>query len=158
MFVSSINNKLYPYTSTLNIPFSTFRITGTQATTPIVLYSNVDFRTQGFHRLTQKAILSKNTGGTSADLHANIFYSVGTFPSTPSITDGYSSLPYINQDGRSSFTTCVTEFFVSTPTTRNICYYDSAGNNYSASLFMGTLFDSYTPSFGINPERIPSIL
>jgi len=158
VFVSSINNKLYPYTSTLNIPFSTFSITGNQAGTPILLYSNVDFRTQGFHRISQKSIISKNTGGSSADIHANIFYTVGAFPSTPSITDGYSALPFINQDNASTFTTLVSEFYVSTPTTRNILYYDSTANNYTARLYMGTLFDTYTPQFGINPERIPNIL
>jgi hypothetical protein len=157
MTVSSINFKPYPYTSTLNIPFSTFTINGSSAGTPIVLYSNVSFTSQGFHRLSQKAILSKNSGGTSADIHGNIFYTVGTFPSTPTILDGYSALPYLNETGRSTFTTLVTEFFVSTPSTRNICYYDSTANNYTARLYMGTLFDTYTPSFGNNPDRIPNI-
>ena len=156
VFVSSINNKLYPYTSTLNLPFSSFSITGNQAGTPILLYSNIDFRTQGFHRISQKAILSKNSGGTSQDIHANIFYTVGAFPSTPSITDGYSALPFVNQDNASTFTTLLTEFYVSTPTTRNILYYDATANNYTARLYMGTLFDTYTPQFGINPERIPA--
>ena len=157
VFVSSINLKQYPYISTLNIPFSSFAIDGNAAGTPILLYSNVDFRTQGFHRISQKAILSKNTGGTSADIHANIFYSIGAFPSTPSITDGYSALPTVNQDNASTFTTLMTEFFVSTPSTRSIYYYDSTANNYTSRLYMGTLFDSYTPSFGNNPERIPTI-
>ena len=158
VFVSSINNKLYPYTSTLNIPFSSFSITGNQAGTPILLYSNVDFRTQGFHRISQKTILSKNTGGTSADIHANIFYTVGAFPSTPSITDGYSALPTVNENNASTFTTLMTEFYVSTPTTRNILYYDANANNYSARLYMGSLFDSVTPDFGNNSTRIPNIL
>jgi hypothetical protein len=158
VFVSSINNKLYPYTSTLNIPFSSFSITGNQAGTPILLYSNVNFRTQGFHRISQKAILSKNTGGTSADIHANIFYTVGAFPSTPSITDGYSALPFVNQDNASTFTTLMTEFYVSSPTTRSIYYYDSTANNYTSRLYLGTLFDSVTPDLGNNPTRIPSIV
>lgn len=156
--ISSINLKQYPYTSTLNIPFSSFSITGNQAGTPILLYSNVDFRTQGFHRISQKSILSKNSGGASADIHANIFYTVGAFPSTPSITDGYSALPLVSKDNASSFTTCYTEFYVSTPTTRNILYYDSTANNYTAKLYMGTLFDTVTPDFGNNPTRIPSVL
>ena len=156
VFVSTINRKLYPYTSTLNIPFSSFSITGNQAGTPILLYSNVEFLNQGFHCISQKAILSKNTGGSSADIHANIFYTVGAFPSTPSITDGYSALPFVNQDNASTFTTLMTEFYVSTPTTRNILYYDSTANNYTARLYLGTLFDTYTPQTGINPERIPA--
>jgi hypothetical protein len=156
--VSSINKKLYPYTSTLNIPFSSFSITGNQAGTPIVLYSNVEFLNEGFHRISQKCILSKNSGGTSQDIHANIFYTVGTFPSTPTITEGYSALGYVNTIGRSTFTTLMTEFYVSTPTTRNICYYDSVANSYTARLYMGTLFDTYTPSFGLNRELIPNIL
>jgi hypothetical protein len=101
--------------------------------------------------------LSKNTGGSSADIHANIFYTVGSFPSTPSITDGYSALPFVNQDNASTFTTLMTEFYVSTPTTRNILYYDSTANNYTARLYLGTLFDTYTPDLGLNPTRIPSI-
>lgn len=157
VFVSSINNKLYPYTSTLNIPFSSFSITGNQAGTPILLYSNVDFRTQGFHRISQKAILSKDSGGTSADIHGNIFYSLGSFPSTPTITDGYSALPFVNQDNASTFTTLMTEFYVSTPTTRNILYYDATANNYGARLYMGSLFDSVTPDFGLSATRIPNI-
>ena len=157
VMVSSINNKVYPYTSTLNLPFSSFSITGNQAGTPILLYSNIDFRTQGFHRISQKAILSKNTGGASADIHANIFYSLGSFPSTPSITDGYSALPFVNQDNASTFTTLMTEFYVSTPTTRSIFYYDSTANNYTSRLYMGTLFDSVTPDFGNNATRIPNI-
>ena len=156
LIVSTINRKLYPYTSTLNIPHSTFSITGNQAGTPILLYSNVQFLNQGFHRISQKSILSKNTGGSSADIHGNIFYTVGSFPSTPSITDGYSALPFVNQDNASTFTTLMTEFYVSTPTTRNILYYDATANNYTARLYMGTLFDTYTPQTGINPERIPA--
>jgi len=158
VMVSSINNKLYPYTSTLNIPHSTFSITGNQAGTPILLYSNIQFANQGFHRISQKAILSKNTGGPLQDIHGNIFYTVGAFPSTPSITDGYSSLPLVNQDNASTFTTLMTEFYVSSPTTRSIFYYDATANNYSARLYLGTLFDTFTPDFGNNPTRIPSIL
>jgi len=157
LMVSTINRKLYPYTSTLNIPFSTFSITGNQAGTPILLYRNVEFLNQGFHRISQKAILSKNSGGNSQDIHANIFYTVGAFPSTPSITDGYSALPYVNDDSRSTFTTLMTEFYVSTPTTRSIYYYDSAAKNYTSRLYMGTLFDTFTPDLGNNPTRIPTI-
>jgi hypothetical protein len=157
LMVSTINRKLYPYTSTLNIPHSSFSITGNQAGTPILLYSNVQFLNQGFHRISQKAILSKNSGGSSQDIHANIFYTVGAFPSTPSITDGYSALPYINDDSRSTFTTLMTEFYVSTPTTRSIYYYDSAAKNYTSRLYMGTLFDTFTPDLGNNPTRIPTI-
>jgi len=156
LIVSTINRKLYPYTSTLNIPFSSFSITGSQAGTPILLYSNVQFLNQGFHRISQKSILSKNSGGNSADIHGNIFYTVGAFPSTPSITDGYSALPFVNQDNASTFTTLMTEFYVSTPTTRNILYYDSTANNYTARLYLGSLFDSVTPDFGLNPTRIPT--
>ena len=157
LIVSTINRKLYPYTSTLNIPHSSFSITGSQAGTPILLYSNVQFLNQGFHRISQKAILSKNSGGSSQDIHGNIFYTVGSFPSTPSITDGYSALAYANQDNASTFTTLMTEFYVSTPTTRNILYYDSTANNYTARLYLGTLFDTFSPDLGNNPTRIPSI-
>lgn len=150
--VSSINLKQYPYTSTLNIPFSTFTITGTNARTPIVLYSNVEFLNRGWHTINQKAVLSKNSGIASTDIYANIYYSIGTFPSTITDVDGYDSLPSINLNGVSTFNTLTTQFYISTPTTRNILYHDFIGNNYVASLFMSPLIDTYIPSFGIRPE------
>ena len=146
--VSSINRKLYPFFSTLNVPASTFSINGTSANTPIVLYSNVAFPNTGLWKLSHKSILSKNPGGTSADLHGNILYTQGSFPSTFSLLDGYSALPTVNQDGVSSFTTLNTNVLISSITTRNISYYDATANNYTARLYMGNLVAEYVPPFG----------
>ena len=155
IYVSSVNQKMPAFWSTLNIPTSTFNITGTSATTPIILYSNVQFPTytKGMYKIHQKAVYSKFSGIASADLHGNIFYTQGIFPSTPSLLhDGYTSLPFVNQTGFSSFTTLNTFCVVSSITTRNISYYDSTSNNYIANLYMGRLAIEYIPSFGINGD------
>ena len=160
LVVSSINNKVYPFWSTLATPTSTFSILGKDADTPIVLYSNVQFPpyTKGFYKVYQKSILSKSAGGTSQDIHGNIFYTQGTFPSTPShLLDGYSALPYINENNYSTFTTLNTMVSISSITTRNICYYDSTGNTYGANLYMGNLVVEYCPTSGFNADLGASI-
>jgi len=152
--VSSINSKVYPFWSTLSIPNSTFIIKGNAVSdpnNPYVLYSNVQFPpyTKGHYEISQKAVMSKKSGGASADIHGNIFYTQGAFPSTPGyLLDGYSALPYVNQDNCSSFTTLKTMVNISSLTTRNIIYYDSTGNNYVADLYMGNLVVQYTPTYG----------
>jgi hypothetical protein len=153
--LSSINQKMPPFWSTLNIPPSTFNITGASATTPIILYSNVQFPTytKGMYKIHQKAIYTKASGNAFADLHGNIFYTEGIFPSTPAILhDAYTNLPFVNQTGFSSFTTLTTFCVVSSITTRNISYYDSTSNAYTANLYMGRLAIEYIPSFGINGD------
>jgi hypothetical protein len=153
--LSSLNLKMPPFWSTLNIPNSTFILSGTAATTPIVLYPNVQFPpyTKGMYKIWQRAILSKSAGIGSADLHGNIFYTQGTFPSTPGLFhDGYTSLPFVNETGASTFTTLTTHCLISSITTRNICYYDSTANSYTANLYMGRLMVEYIPSVGIGSE------
>ena len=82
-----------------------------------------------------------------------IFYTQGTFPSTPShLLDGYSALPYINENNYSTFTTLNTMVSISSITTRNICYYDSTGNTYGANLYMGNLVVEYCPTSGFNSD------
>jgi len=151
---STINAKLPPFWSTLNIPTSSFTISGTTAGTPIVLYSNVDFPpyTKGLYKIYQKAILTKVTGGAGVDARASIFYTQGTYPSTTSFLDGFSILPYTNTISISTYTTCVTTCAISSITTRNICYYDGTANAYTASLSMGNLAVEYTPSFGVTGD------
>jgi hypothetical protein len=148
--LSSINTKMPPFWSTLNVPASSFVINGIAAGTPIVLYSNVQFPpyTKGMYKIYQKAILTKNTGGANVDAHGSIFYTQGLYPSTTTFLDGYSALPYANENGISTYTTCVSMCLISTATTRNISYYDGASNNYTATIFMGNLAVEYIPSFG----------
>ena len=155
---STINQKLPPFWSTLNIPNSTFIINGTLAgnpAVPIVLYSNVQFPpyTQGAYKIYQKAILTKNSAGGGTDIHGNIFYTQGTFPSTPALLhDGYSALPFVNNSGFSSFTTLTTFCVISSITTRNICYYDQSAATYTANLYMGRLAVEYIPTLGNAPD------
>jgi hypothetical protein len=154
LFVSSVNAKQYPYTSTLNAPPSTFSYaaSNTQSrTVPFVLYSNVAFPNAGWYNVSQKAIFTR-TSGTS-DVHQSVLYTPGAFISTPSIKDGYATLPYVNQNFNSTFTTLTTEIFVSTTQlNRNIIIYNDTNNNFVGNLFMDRLVATYNPSRGLNPE------
>jgi len=159
--LSSLNLKLPPFWSTLNIPTSSFTISGSAAGTPVVLYSNVQFPpyTKGLYKIYQKAILSKTAGATSLVVRGNIFYTQGTFPSSTTLFhDGYSGLPYVDNTGASTFTTCVTMVSISSITTRNICFYDSVANAYTANLYLGNLAVEYVPSLGFAPDIGQNIL
>jgi hypothetical protein len=152
--VSSINFKQYPYTSTLNAPPSTFSYaaSNTQSRTiPYVLYSNVAFPNAGWFNVSQKAIFTRASG--TSDTHQSVFYTPGAFISTPSIKDGYASLPYTNQNNNSTFTTLTTELYISSSQlNRNITLYNDTNNNFVGNLFMDRLVATYNPSRGINPE------
>jgi hypothetical protein len=154
LFVSSINNKLYPYTSTLNAPPSTFSYaaSNTQSRTiPFVLYSNVAFPNAGWFNISQKAIFTRASG--ASDTHQSILYTPGAFISTPSIIDGYSTLPYLNENNNSTFTTLTTDIYISsTQLNRNIILYNDTNNNFQGRLFMDRLVVTYNPSRGFNPE------
>jgi hypothetical protein len=154
LFVSSINAKQYPYTSTLNAPPSTFSYaaSNTQSrTVPYVLYSNVAFPNAGWFNVSQKAIFTRASG--TSDTHQSVLYTPGAFISTPSIKDGYASLPYTNQNNNSTFTTLTTELYISsTQLNRNIILYNDTNNNFVGNLFMDRLVATYNPSRGINPE------
>ena len=148
--VSSVNAKLPPFWSTLNIPPSSFSISGTSALTPIVLYSNVQFPpyTKGLFKIYQKTIFVRNTGTTANDSHPSILYTQGLYPSTTTFLDGFSAVPYLNENSVSTFTTLVTMCQISSITTRNISYYDTSSNSYTGSIFLGNLAVEYVPSFG----------
>jgi hypothetical protein len=151
IYTSTLNLKMPPFWSTLSIPTSSFTINGANAGTPIVLYSNVQFPpyTKGLYKIYQKAILSKTAGANPLDLHGNLFYTQGTFPSSTTLFhDGYTALPYINDIGTSTFTTCITMVSISSITTRNISYYDARANGYTANLYLGNLAVEYVPSLG----------
>jgi len=154
LIVSTINNKLYPYTSTLNAPPSTFSYaaSNTQSrTVPYVLYSNVAFPNAGWFNVSQKAIFTRASG--TSDTHQSVLYTPGAFISTPSIVDGYSTLPYLNQNNSSTFTTLTTDIYISsTQLNRNIILYNDTNNGFQGRLFMDRLVVTYNPSRGINPE------
>ena len=148
--LSSLNLKMPPFWSTLIIPPSSFSINGANAGTPIILYSNVPFPpyTKGYFNLYQKCILSKTAGTNTQYINGNIFYTQGQYPSSTTIYDGYSALPYVADVGASTFTTCASMVSISTIITRNICFYDARANTYSANLYLGNLIVQYVPSFG----------
>jgi hypothetical protein len=152
--VSSLNLKMPPFWSTLNIPASSFTISGTSATTPQVLYSNVQFPpyTKGLYKIYQKAILVKSAGATSLDVHPSILYTQGLYPSTLGFLDGYSHAAYVNQTNVSTYTTLVTTCQISSITTRTISYFDQSSNAYTASLFLGNLAVEYVPPLGIGGD------
>jgi hypothetical protein len=154
VFVSTINRKLYPYTSTLNTPPSTFSYAASNtrsSTVPYVLYSNVAFPNAGWFSLSQKAIFTRASGGS--DTHQSILYTPGAFISTPSQKDGYATLPYLNENNSSTFTTLTTQLYISsTQLNRNIILYNGTNNNFVGNLFLDSLNITYTPSQGINPE------
>ena len=153
--VSTMNQKALGFWSTLAIPPSTYSVTGTAATTPIVLLSNVQFPpyTKGMYKLYQRVILSSTNASAINDIHASMFYTQGTFPSTPSLLhDGYAMLPYVNGIGYSTFTTLTTICQISSITTRNVCYYDPTGHIYNANLYLGRLTVEYIPSLGYNSD------
>jgi hypothetical protein len=153
--LSTINRKLYPYTSTLGVPASTFSLSGALAnniTSPLVLYSNVAFPHAGFFNFSQSAIFSR-TNATANVPQASIFYTPGIYPSTLSNVDAYGSLPYLGYDSVSSFTTLSETLYVSTTQlTRNIIYSDPTGNAYTANLFMSPITLQYVPNNSLNPE------
>ena len=153
--LSSINRKLYPYASTLNIPASTFSLVGTAANNiavPLVLYSNVAFPHAGFFNITQSAIFSRTVASINVP-QASIFYTPGIYPSTLNNVDGYASLPYLGNTNVSSFTTLAETLYVSsTQLTRNIIYSDPTGNAYTANLFMSPITVQYIPNNTFNPE------
>ena len=153
--VSSVNQKRYPYASTLNMPASTFSLSGTAAnniTVPLVLYSNVSFPHAGFFNTTQSAIFSRTSGTTNVP-QASIFYTPGIYPSTISNVDGYTSLPYLGNADASTFTTlCETLYVSTTQLTRNIIYSDPTGNAYTANLFMSPITFNYIPNNSVVPE------
>ena len=153
--LSSINRKLYTYTSTLGLPASTFSLSGAAAnniTSPLVLYSNVAFPHAGFFNFSQSAIFSR-TNDTVNVPQASIFYTPGIYPSTLSNVDAYGSLPYLGNANASSFTTLSEILYVSTTQlTRNIIYSDPTGNTYTANLFMSPITLQYIPNNSLNPE------
>jgi hypothetical protein len=154
LYVSTLNAKQYPFWSTCqNVPPSSFNITGTNAGTPIILYSNVLFPTTGLYNISQKMVSQKLSGGTSADIHGSVTYSRGLYASTTGLYDGVSGIPYTNEVNVSCATTLFTSIYVSTnQTTRNISFLDRSANNYTANIYLDTPVIQYIPSYGLKTD------
>lgn len=144
MTVSTINKYQYPWTSTLGSAVSTFTVSGTLATTPQLLGS-VYFPVAGDYFFTQKIAYTKTIGGVAQDAHGVILMNGGTLPTFPGGDYGMSALPFINENGASTFTTAVTNINISSPTIKKQYYYDSTGNNYTASLIFDKPVLHYNP-------------
>ena len=156
VFVSTINRKLYPYTSTFGIlnSASTFTFSGTTATTPQIMYSNITFPHIGTYIVQGKNTISKSSGGSGQEPYGYFSLSRGLYPSTFNIQDGFNSIPYLNHQNISTFNTFTSEIYVSSmnTNTRFITYADQSGHNYTINFGLGNLRATYIPSQGLNPE------
>ena len=159
VMVSSINNKLYPYTSTLNsfLPpntVSTYTISGTSATTPIILVPNIRFPILGNYLISNKNTITKASGGVGAEPYGSLCVSRGLFPSTFATQDGFNLIPYMNALNVSSFNTFTTSVSITDPTqmTRNLTYYDQSGHNYILNMALADIRLRYLPTQGFSTE------
>ena len=154
--VSTINRKLYPYTSTFGIlnSASTFTFSGTTSVVPQVLYSNITFPHVGTYLVSGKNTISKSSGGSGQEPYGYFSLSRGLYPSTFNIQDGFNSIPYLNHTNISTFNTFTSEIYVSSmnTNTRFITYADQSGHNYTINFGLGNLRATYIPSQGLNPE------
>jgi len=156
LMVSTINRKLYPYTSTFGVlnSASTFRFNGTDAVVPQVLYSNITFPHIGTYLVSGKNSLSKASGGTGAEPHGFFSLSRGLYASTFSVEDGFSSLPFMNRNNVSTLNTFSSEIYVSSmnTNTRFITYTDYSAHSYVMNFGLGQLRATYIPRQGLLPE------
>jgi hypothetical protein len=155
--VSTINRKLYPYTSSLgvfgNASVSTYTVSGTSAVVPQVLLSNIPFPFPGNYLITQKNSITKASGGAGAEPYGSFCLSRGLYPSTFATEDGFNAVPYLNHVNISTFNTFTTSITVnSNATTRNLTYYDTTGHNYTLNMALADLRIRYIPNSGVGPE------
>ncbi len=159
LLISTINNKTYPYTSTLNIfpttgGVSTFKGDGNLATTPQILLSNITFPALGNYLVTSKMTVSKATGGAGAEPYGSLCLSRGLFPSTFNTQDGFNALPYLNAVNKSTFNTFTTSISITDNNLRSrfLTYYDTTGHNYTIDMAIADFRIRYFPPSGNNPD------
>ena len=156
--VSSINNKLYPYTSSLGLfapgkTVSTYTIDGNLATTPQVLLSNISFPYPGNYLITQKNTITKKTLSVGAEPFGCFSICRGLYPSTFASQDGFNAIPFINATNVSTFNTFTTSITVdNNATTRNLVYYDQSSHNYTIDVALADIRIRYIPYNGFGPE------
>ncbi len=154
LIVSSVNNKPYPYTSTLNIfgaaKVSSYTIDGITSVVPKILISNIRFPQLGNYYVSEKNTITKSAGGAGAEPFGSICLCRGLYPSTFATQDGFNSIPFINATGISTFNTYTTSISITdlTQMTRNLVYYDQSGHNYTLNMAMADLRIRYTPAIG----------
>lgn len=145
IITSAVNGYPYPWTSTLAGSASSFVVDGTTATTPQLL-GQITFPYAGDYFITQKVAFTKLTGGSAQDCHGCLILDgPAVFPTFPSGDTGLAALPYINENSASTFTTLVSNINLTSTLTKNIYYFDSTGNNYTASLETDLVVIHYNP-------------
>ncbi len=144
--VSTINGYHLPWISTLNTNISTFTVNG-NITTPQRLASLTFPYGPATYELSRKVAFTKLTGGVAQECHGCLILDGPTvFPTFPAGDTGLASLPLINNNGASTFTTVFTTISVLPGNlTRDIYYFDGAGANYTASLIFDQPVLRYTP-------------
>lgn len=157
LVVSTINNKTYPYTSTLSVfpgGVSTFSFDGTLAVTPQVMISNITFPTLGNYLITSKMTVSKSAGGAGAEPYGSLCLSRGLFPSTFATQDGFNSIPYLNAINKSTFNTYTTSVSITdnAQLSRFLTYYDQTGHNYTIKMAIADFRIRYLPGNGNLPD------
>lgn len=156
LFISTINNKQYPFVSTLNKAVITSNATFSGTAHSVLLQSNtITVPFPGKYNIYQNYAVSKGSGG---GIHASLVYSSnGTVANISNAvnwtTMGFSRCPFMDSAGVSTFTTAVTNIsFNSGSLSRNLYAYDSGTGSYTASFYIAPPVIQYIPSVGINPE------
>lgn len=120
---------------------SSFAVNGTLSANPVQLFSTLRFPTAGWYNVGIDATFVRLTGSTGTqDTHACIGIS--------SITETkFSGLPFINENGASTFTTLNMTTNISTGyLTRNLVYMDKSVNTYTGSVSLTNPRIQYIPS------------
>jgi hypothetical protein len=119
---------------------SSFSVAGAASLNTVQLFSTIRFPTQGWYNVGIDAAWTRATGAAGQDTHACVGLSSITGTS-------WSSLPFVNENLASSFTTLNTTTFVSTTRlTKNIVFMDKGNNTYTASLVLGNPRIQYIPT------------
>ena len=110
---------------------STFTVAGAASTNPVQLFSTIRFPTIGSYNISFDTSFTRASGGVGNDTHGTIGLS--------SITQTtWSALPYINDNGVSTFTTLNMYANISTGyLTRNIVFMDKGINTWTGSVQLG---------------------
>jgi hypothetical protein len=120
---------------------SSFAVNGTVSGNPVQLFSTLRFPTAGWYNVGMDATFVRLTGSTGTqDTHACIGIS--------SITETkFSALPFINENGSSTFTTLnMTTNVTSNALTRNLVYMDKSVNTYTGVVNLGNPRIQFIPT------------
>ena len=119
---------------------STFALAGAASLNPVQLFSTIRFPTSGSYNVSFDTVFTRLSGGVGNDTHGTIGLS--------SITQSsWSALPYINDNGVSTFTTLNLTANISTGyLTRNIVFMDKGVNTWTGAVSIGNPRIQYIPT------------